>query len=718
MFSHCIRRIARQAVLIGCAAVVAGCASWQVPRIDPTGESFFIWPNQAPAAVVAAPAPGTPIVGAPTAGAAGMPIPGPIAPATGIGAPLGNLQAPPVYSDPTPLAASVTAPTAVAPVVAVPGAPVAAPLVATMRPVGCPGMATPIGTCAPQGVRYLRVTPNGILAPIGSEVVLKAGVADCDGTLLVNRSVEWGIAGAGQFSDLGARYQVGFVAWPWQTPRRIAANHATSTTALSGSTLFTGTPDPNDDVPIYRGEAWVTVTSPCEGTSLVTACAPSLENHNRVTVPIYWVDAQFLFPASATAELGRPHVLTTTVLRRSDNAPLAGWTVRYDVASGGALGYEGGKFVETTTDAAGRASVEVSPVDPGGGTTNVSVSIYRPAVGGPGGAPPLGLGRGNATITWGAGIPTVPTSPPSAISTPSPPPGVDPNAPGAPPPFPYTPSQPPRSNGSPGPIGPPPSLPNSSPTRPDGYTPPAGESSVGRARLEVDVRLETPAQVAIGEYARFLITIVNRGDATARGVKIKDSFPAGLRHPEKPGDTEIEYAGVGDIRPNDTKTVPLTFEVVLEGQQCHTVTVTADGAEAVSKQGCVAGVKPAFASFQIIGPVSRAVGEKAEFNIVIKNGDLPARNVAVILKFDSALELVPSADSRYERLQDGSILLRIGDLVANEQRTFKDQPIVTQCKSDNQKACVQGELTVGGAFVLAHEACVDILPAGPGTLTP
>jgi uncharacterized repeat protein (TIGR01451 family) len=232
------------------------------------------------------------------------------------------------------------------------------------------------------------------------------------------------------------------------------------------------------------------------------------------------------------------------------------------------------------------------------------------------------------------------------------------------------------------------------------------------------VQLETPAQIAIGEYAKFRIVVSNRGNATARRVIIEDVFPPGLRHPE--GETKIRTQPdlIGDIPPNESKTMPLTFEVIAEGQQCHTVTVTAEGADAVSKQGCVIGLKPAFASFEIVGPVSRTVGEKAEFNIIIKNGDLPAKNVAVILKFNPALELIPAADNRYQRLQDGSIMLQIGDLVANEQRTFKDQPIEAVCKADTRSACVQGELRVGGAFSLQHEACVDILPAGPGTLNP
>lgn len=201
MSPHATRRIInRAAALIGCVAVIAGCASWQGPRINPTGESLFIWPNQAPppgvvtspfGPVVATPPPGASIISAPPPGATfAAPPPGatviqappPIAPATGIGAPMGNLQAPPVYSDPAPVlpptagsawnpyAPNVVAPSIVAPGVVAPGVPAAAPLpLNTMRPAGVPVIATPLGTCAPAGAPYLRLTPNGIMAPVGTD---------------------------------------------------------------------------------------------------------------------------------------------------------------------------------------------------------------------------------------------------------------------------------------------------------------------------------------------------------------------------------------------------------------------------------------------------------------------------------------------------------------------------------------------------------------------
>ena len=119
----------------------------------------------------------------------------------------------------------------------------------------------------------------------------------------------------------------------WEAPHRFDALSATSATATFPITLNTATDDPNDDIPILRGESWVTLTSAVEGSSVVTAFAPSLDCYNQSSTTIYWIDAQWVFNQTATAEAGRPYTLTTTVMRRTDGAPLAGWIVRYDVAA-------------------------------------------------------------------------------------------------------------------------------------------------------------------------------------------------------------------------------------------------------------------------------------------------------------------------------------------------------------------------------------------------
>ena len=88
-----VRRLVSCAMLVA-AVLCGGCASWQLPRIDPTGESLLIWPNQQPVVVVGPP-PGATVITSP---GIAPPFVVPAAPPS-IQLPAGNVQAAPVYSD-------------------------------------------------------------------------------------------------------------------------------------------------------------------------------------------------------------------------------------------------------------------------------------------------------------------------------------------------------------------------------------------------------------------------------------------------------------------------------------------------------------------------------------------------------------------------------------------------------------------------------------------
>ena len=187
-----------------------------------------------------------------------------------------------------------------------------------------PGVAVvpvlPVANVVPCGKEYLRVSPEGLVAPVGSEMLLKAGIIATDGHLVMNQRVDWSInpCGAGNVhANSGFRDRGQFLGF-LEAPQRIDNWNATSTTAVVPITLNTSTPDPSDDVPIYRGEAWVTVTSPVEGASVVTAEATAYSEFNRQTSTIYWVDAQWFFPQPSVVEPGRSHTLTTTVVRKTE----------------------------------------------------------------------------------------------------------------------------------------------------------------------------------------------------------------------------------------------------------------------------------------------------------------------------------------------------------------------------------------------------------------
>ena len=446
--------------------------------------------------------------------------------------------------------------------------------------------------------------------------------------------------------------------------------------------------------------------------SQVTAFAPELCQFNQATTSIYWIDAQWSFPASVVAECGKPHVLTTTVFRRTNGAPLAGWIVRYTIGSGGSLGYEGGNTIDARTDAMGRASVEVSPSQAGSGVTQVGITIIRPQSVSPNTIPQVELARGAAAITWSTNAPPVapgvPIGPP-APGLPAPPVGPVPLGP--PPSLPMQPSpmQPSLPPTGPTPAQqPPPGDINT--TQPNTFAPPPA----GRPRLEATLAATSAEQVAVGQFASWELTITNRGDGVARHIKVEDQFDQGLTHEMDLRNTHViqRSEGIRELAPNDSERINLTFKVAATGRQCHTVTVTADGSEPAMQQACVIGTQASL-EVKISGERTRIVGETTTFTVSIRNtGSTAAANVELRVAFDPVQSIEPIVESGMERLQDGSILVRLnGELAPDERRS--GLRIQGRCRAPVARACARATVSSMGGANSNDETCLEILPTNP-----
>ena len=457
------------------------------------------------------------------------------------------------------------------------------PVQRRLWPLPCPGscrrsalrrcvptsvVAPPIGA-VPIGQDHVRITPDRVMAPVGSEVVLKAGICGADGYLHTDRRVEWLLSrdGAGQFVDLGDRGDVDVFRWPWDTPRKVDNWYAIGSTAYAPHVpesrdarsprrranrsrrgvdhrhLGDRRNQPRDGLRAGRRQLAISPGRPPRSTGSTRSGR---------------------FPPSAVAEPGRPQTLTTTVMRRTDGAPLAGWTVRYDVSGAAARWVTRAEIPSNVpTDATGRASVEVSPTNTGGGTSTIDVTIIRPATVGAETSPQLEVGRGVATITWGAGA-SGPT-PAGALS-------LQP-----------TPIIPKQSaflvSATAAQLG-----------RNGSLSCAASEPAARPPQLEVRMTNAGPQTVAVGGLVSFDVTVTNRGESTAQRVVVNDRFSEGLWHEKDTGEHSINYTGIPDLRPGDSKTIALTFRVDRAGQLCHEVTVTADNAAATAPQrACITG---------------------------------------------------------------------------------------------------------------------------------
>ena len=248
-------------------------------------------------------------------------------------------------SDPAP--ALTTAPPFAAPPAVVTPPPVVTPPVVPPPVAAAPAVAPAL---PPEGNGIVLVpqsgvsiTPTQVVAPVGSEVVMIASVMDQRGRGVGRERMEWMIAagGVGQFVSPGGRGAWDPVNLFRGLPNKVSSTYVINSTLTSPTVLDRGTPTPLDDITIRDGQSWVSVGSPVEGTTFITAFAPDVKgwDHRQQTGTIYWIDAQWTFPAPAINPAGDRHPLTTTVARQTDATPLSGWTVRYEIVGGPEAGF-------------------------------------------------------------------------------------------------------------------------------------------------------------------------------------------------------------------------------------------------------------------------------------------------------------------------------------------------------------------------------------------
>jgi hypothetical protein len=209
-------------------------------------------------------------------------------------------------------------------------------------------------------------------------VVLIAGVLGPDGYLRTNRRLEWSVAPGtvGEFVAIEQGSGIDLLLGDFNWPRKINATTAVGSTSRSNVKLNRGTPSLEDDTFVRRGQGWITLTSPVEGTSHVTVVAPEVYNWDARTksVAVHWVDAVVQYPPLAINPAGTRHVFTTTVTRHTNQSPCENWIVRYEIVDGPAAGFlpNLSATTEVRTNSAGQACAEIAQKQPASGVNKIT----------------------------------------------------------------------------------------------------------------------------------------------------------------------------------------------------------------------------------------------------------------------------------------------------------------------------------------------------------
>ncbi len=269
----------------------------------------------------------------------------------------------------------------------------------------------------------IQLTPMRVVAPVGGEVVLLAGICGEDGYLVKREPIEWMLSpdSVGTFIEVGDDATSRLISTLRRDPRveKLDVDFARGRTSNKETLITRGTPGTVDDIQLKNGQTWLSISSPSEGVSRVTVLAPDSElwDRRRQTAMIYWVDAQWEFPQPQVANSGEPIQLLTRVTKSGDVfKPAAGWKVIYTIVDPSVAAFapinpaEGNRVVlkdnqaSVTVDQDGQARVLVTaPIradgKPARGTTPVLVEVYRPRLP-EDDLPEILLGSGQTVVTF------------------------------------------------------------------------------------------------------------------------------------------------------------------------------------------------------------------------------------------------------------------------------------------------------------------------------
>lgn len=615
------------------------------------------------------------------------------------------------------------------------------------------------------------------VVPVGSEVILVAGVVGQDGYLRTNRRLEWTVApgGVGHFVAVQKNGFCDMMLGDFNSPRIVNSTFAVGSTSRENTRLNRGTPALEDDKFVLRGQGWVTLTSPVEGTSHVTVVAPEVYGWDARTksVAIHFVDAVVQYPPPAINQAGTKHVFTTTVMHAANQSPCENWRVRYEIVSGPPAGFlpTMANAVEVPTNSAGQACAEIMQKQPASGVNKIAIQVVRPAGAVGPGSQRLVVGNGSTTKTWSAADLAVRVAGPNTagvgttigyrIELANPGDlatkdvtaivdipdtltfqGANPTA---------------ESTGRQlrwrlGDLGPRQqraidltfraekqgaavlccdataagglkvrncatttiSL-TATPT-----SPPAATTS------PLDLQL-TPTEINanVGEKAAIKIGIVNRTQTAVNNVKIHVQLDRGLANEHADANNAIDRT-IEFLTPGETRSLDLAVDVKQPGRLAETVEISAAGVAPIKAQvwinATAAGTTPpagqsAPITVSVTGPLGPlTVGKLADFVIVVKNTTTqPLQNITVTDRSDAPLDPVEATDGWQQDKNTGALYWNVKSLAAGDSAEFR---VRCRCDSPSPKASHRVVASLPDMRRAENETSVEIRKALDETPAP
>lgn len=216
------------------------------------------------------------------------------------------------------------------------------------------------------------------------------------------------------------------------------------------------------------------------------------------------------------------------------------------------------------------------------------------------------------------------------------------------------------------------------------------QTVVGRPQLAIEK--SGPEVAQLGADVTYNIVVKNVGTAMARDVVVTDRYPAGL------GGVGEKKFEIGNLAPNQSRTVPITLKAAERGRHCNVAIASASNTDSVQDDACTLVVKPGL-KLTKVGDPEQFLRKTATYKIVASNiGDTELTGVVVT---DNAPAQTKIVNAPGAQVTGNTAVWNVGALKPGENRELT--LVVTTDQAG--RWCNNATVTTAQGLTESAEAC-------------
>lgn len=218
---------------------------------------------------------------------------------------------------------------------------------------------------------------------------------------------------------------------------------------------------------------------------------------------------------------------------------------------------------------------------------------------------------------------------------------------------------------------------------------------VGRPLLAIE---KTGPEVAqLNADVAYNVVVANRGNAVARNVVVTDDIPEGLTHAS--GQKQLTF-NLGELAPNQSKTIPVTVKAAQRGKFCNTASAVADNVPKVSDDACTTVVQPGLKIVKT-GDQQQLINKTANYQIKVSNvGDVDLTGVVLT---DTAPPPTAIVTAQGATVSGNTATWNVGTLEKGAEKSFN----VTLTSKEPGNYCNGAAVVTSQGLRESAQACTE-----------